>query len=146
MHTIVRSGRVAPLPQGPDPGVPSGRAVWSHEAGQLAAAATFGLALSGMPAGPVPDGAVELIACAESLRRYHKDGQLRLLCLARSADPADVFLVTVRARPLSLLRAVTGLTGDSEQTYLEHEINTPSLVLPSATELARKCNVLLSSL
>ncbi len=109
-------------------------------------AATFRLALSGLPADPVPDGAVELIACAEGLRRYHPDGHLRLLCLARPADQAGTFLVTVRARPLSLLRAVAGLTGDSEQTYLEHEINTPSLVLPSAAELARKCHVLLSSL
>lgn len=145
-HTIVRSGRVLPLPPGPDPGIPSGRAVWRHEESRLVMAETFGLALSGMPADSAPDGAVELAACAEGLRRYHPDGHLRLLCLARLADSAGTFLVTVRARPLSLLRSVTGLTGDPEQTYLEHEINTPSLVLPSAAELARKCHALLSSL
>lgn len=145
-HTIVRSGRVLPLPAGPDPGIPSGRAVWCHEESRLVMAAPFGLALSGMPADPVPDGAVELVACAEGLRRYHPDGQLRLLCLARLADSAGAFLVSVRARPLSMLRSVAGVTGDSEQTYLEHEVNTPSLVLPSTVELARKCHVLISSL
>lgn len=145
-HTIVRSGRVAPLPQGSYPCVPSGRAVWRHEESRPVIAATFGLTLSGMPMASRPDGAVELLVCTEGLRRYHPDGRMQMICLARPADSASIFLVAVRARPLSMLRAVTGLAGSAANTYLEHEINTPSLVLLSADELARKCHVLLSSL
>jgi hypothetical protein len=145
-HMLVRSGRVAPLPPDTCPGVPPGRAVWCHEESRPVIAATFGLTLSGMPAVSPPDGAVELLACAEGLRRYHADGHLQMTCLARSADSASIFLVAVRARPLSMLRAVTGLAGGSANTYLEDEIDTPSLVLLSADELARKCHVLLSSL
>ena len=59
-------------------------------------------------------------------------------------EPA-AFLIDVRARPLSLLRAVTGFAGDTANTYLEHEITTPSLMLPSAGELARKCNAHIST-
>lgn len=145
-HTIVRSGRVAPPPPGTYPGIPPGRAVWRHEESRPVIAATFGLTLSGMPAASPPDGAVELLACAEGLRRYHADGHVQMTCLARPPDSASVFLADVRARPLSMLRAVTGLAGGHANTYLEHEVNTPSLVLLSADELARKCHVLLSSL
>jgi hypothetical protein len=145
-HAIIRYGRAMPLPQGTVPGIPTGRAVWYHEENRPAIAATFGLTLSGMPAAPRPDDAVELLACAEGLRRYHPDGHLQMACLARPAGSAGAFLVDVRARPLSLLRAVTGFAGNTANTYLEHEITTPSLLLPSAGELARKCHVHISTL
>ena len=145
-HAIIRSGRVTPLPPGTVPGIPSGRAVWCHEGNRPAIAATFGLTLSGLPEAPQPDGTVELLACAEGLRRYYPDGHLQMTCLAMPTGSAAAFLIGVRARPLSLLRAVTGFAGDTASTYLEHEITTPSLVLPSAGELARKCNAHISTL
>jgi hypothetical protein len=145
-HAIIRSGRVTPLPPGIVPGIPSGRAVWCHEENRPAVAATFGLTLSGLPEAPRPDGIVELLACAEGLRRYHPDGHVQMACLARPSGSAAAFLVGVRVRPLSLLRAVTGFAGDTVNTYLEHEITTPSLALPSAGELARKCNAHISTL
>jgi hypothetical protein len=99
-----------------------------------------------MPPAPRPDDAVALLACVEGLRRYYPDGQLHMVCLARAPGTASTFLVAIRARPLSLLRAVTGLAGAAADTYLEHEITTPSLVLPSAAELARKSHVHICSL
>lgn len=145
-HAIIRSGRVTPLPRGTLPGIPPGRAVWCHEESRPAVAATFGLTLSGLAAAPLPDDAVELLACAEGLRRYYPDGHVQMTCLARLAGSATAFLVSLHARPLSLLRAVRGLAGDIANTYLEHEITTPSLLLPNAGELARKCHVHISTL
>lgn len=146
-HTIVREGRVRVFPVAPDTGLPSGRAQWRHEERRPVAAPVHALTLTGTVTVAEPgEDTVELTACVEGLRRYHPDGRLQMLCLARSPAASGAFLVAVQARPLSLLRAVVGLTGDTVTTYTEHEIETPSLVLPSADELTRKCHALLSSL
>jgi hypothetical protein len=153
---LARHGRVTRLPAEPTTGLPPGRAVWQHDQGRVVQAASFGLALSGKVVDEVPGSAVELMVCVEGLRRYHPDGQMRMVCLARlgqlganqlgSGRPSPTFLVAIKARPLSFLRAVTGLFGCSTAAGADHEVHTPAMVLASANELTRSDHVQLTAL
>lgn len=134
--TLVDRGRVALPERDADTAVPLGRAQWDHDSGALVRAPLRRLALTGPPA---PDGGgepLELAWCVEGLRRYHPDGTLRMLCLARPEPGSpDWFLVSVTAPPLTLLRAVSGVTGPVTGTYSEGEVRSPGLLLPSVERL-----------
>jgi hypothetical protein len=141
---LARAGTVATMPVDPATGVPVGRAVWQHDEGRLTMAGSFALEVDG-PAGDArpapPPESLELLQCVEGVRRYLPDGRMRLVCLARLGAAARPFLVGLSGRPLSLLRAVTGLAGESSSIATDHLVSTPSLVLPTAQSLERRADV-----
>lgn len=165
-QALVRRGRVA-MPETDAEGVMHGRALWLHDRGRLVPATPFGLALTGRAFEEPLPAAIELMRCVEGLRRYHPDGTVRLLCLARSlpstassasgaSSPSTAstgsitstctpFLVRVTARPLSLLRAVRGVDGPSEDVCCDHDVRTPSLVLTSTDDLAGSFHALVTA-
>ena len=160
---VVRAGRVATMPPDPSTGLPAGRAVWSHDTSRLGTAGSFVLSLSAVPElaaapslSPAPGppamaDAVELLTCIEGIRRYHPDGRLRLLCLARLHGPEpgqgkQPFLVRLTGRPLSVLRAVTGVTGQPRPVCTDHLVSTPALLLTPARSLERSSDVRIAAL
>jgi hypothetical protein len=143
---LVRRGRVVLPPRDPATGLQEGRAVWSHDRGRLATAGWFGLTLSGPAPQRLPSGAVELLQCVEGVRRFHPDGRMSLLCVAREGSSRPPFLVGLTGRPLTLLRAVTALAGESRASFSDHQVVTPALVLPPARSLERSPDVRISAL
>ncbi|GAA5050227.1 hypothetical protein HNP84_004120 [Thermocatellispora tengchongensis] len=135
---LVAGGVLCPPPREPATGALPGRAVWDHDLGALVPAPLARVRLSGLAAVPEPDGGfAELVWPVEGLRRYHPGGGVRLICLARVAHrPREWFAVRVRARPQALLRAVSGAAGEPVTACADADVTTPSLLLPSARELA----------
>ncbi|GGM73507.1 hypothetical protein GCM10011609_06620 [Lentzea pudingi] len=122
---LIRDGR-AVAPERP-------RSRWDHDSGTTVAAPGL-LRLTG-PALPVPEQALELHWCLEGLQRYHSDGTVALHCLARAGD---WFGLTLRAKPLRLLRSVLGCAGPEWTVSTDGDVSTPALVLPPARELLAK--------
>ncbi|HEY6795232.1 MAG TPA: hypothetical protein VI248_11195 [Kineosporiaceae bacterium] len=146
---LVRGGVVATAPRDGPTGLPAGRVVWHHDERRPVSARVFDLELAGPPGWPDADPqeeALELVECVERVRTYQPDGWMRLVCVARVHPGGRPFLVGVTGRPLSLLRAVVGATGEATSLHTEHSVRTPSLVLPSAQSLERSTDAQLTSL
>lgn len=140
-HPLVDRGRLRPVEFDSTVDVMSGRAVWDHDAQALGPPAVTRLDLSG-PECVAPDPAVELAWCVEGLQRYHRDGILRLRCLARTAG-SGWFVVELRGRPLPVLRAAVGLRPPCRTVYSDDEVRTPSIVLCSAERLEEQHGIVL---
>ncbi|MDT0343607.1 hypothetical protein [Streptomyces litchfieldiae] len=134
--TLLHRGRVAVPPRDPGTGLVLGRARWDHDSARLVGESPSGLRLTGGPAPGAATGRLELLRCVEGLRRYHLDGRLRVVCLARVPGEAGWFRVELTARPLTLLRAVTGVCLPAVATCAGDRVHTPALLLPAAAALA----------
>jgi len=133
LHLVNRG--VAAVPRrDPRTGLVAGRATWDHDAQRLTGPPHYRLSLHGA-AGEAPQGAVRLRWCVEGIRRFHPDGTMRLLCIATHPVTGHCFRLRLTARPLSLLRTAAAVTDDTAVIYAGDTVATPSLVLPSATEL-----------
>jgi hypothetical protein len=156
---LVRAGRVADPPRDEGTGLTSGRAVWSHERQRLVEAGSFALTVSGRdgrpdlapPPSPAhvvnpPPDAVHLVACVEGIRRYHADGRIRLVCVARDGANGPTFRVSLSGRPLNLLRALVAVAGPPGTDSTDQLVTTPSLVLPPAESLEWSPDVRIAAL
>ena len=143
-HPLVDRGRLRPVEFDSTLDLMSGRAVWDHDTQALGPAPVTRLDLSG-PECATPDPAVELAWCVEGLQRYHRDGILRLRCLARTAG-AGWFVVELRGRPLHVLQATVGVSPPYRTVYSDDEVRTPSIVLCSAERLEEQHGAVLTGL
>jgi hypothetical protein len=145
--TLLRDGQVRRMPIDESTGLPVGRAVWDHDLGRAALGSGYALTLVGRGTDE-PAAATELVECVEGLRRYHTDGRMRLVCLARPTRglPAPAARVVLTARPLTLARAVLGVTGESRLAWSDHQVRTPSRLLPPAAQLEGNHHVSLRAL
>lgn len=148
---LVDDGRVAAVRRDGTTGLPLGRAVWSHERQRLAEAGSFVLTVSSRgseapAAGTAAADALHLVACVEGIRRYHPDGRIRLVCLARDGASGPTFRVALSGRPLTLLRALVAVAGPPGTDSADQVVTTPPLVLPPAEILERSPDVRISAL
>ncbi|WP_159040499.1 hypothetical protein [Streptomyces virginiae] len=118
-------------------GLPAGRSIWDHYTSRCGPAPLVRLEMSGIQAA-VPREALEVVWCVDSPPGCRSDGTLELRCLCRISGIPDLwFFLTLRAKPLSLLRHVSGLVGPASRVNTSSDVITPAFAMASAAELER---------